>query len=370
MGRPINNIYIGNVTGAGQQIVGYAWVAGDSEARLSYILKQRGTHSFMMSSVNGNGIPGGGQVYLVNGPITQAGQGNITVTPYGSTGNGAVATANLGISGSPTIAVDGTGSSTANYLPGEKLSLVGGTFTNGKQANVTVNSVTIRTISTASSGASSGSAYAAGDYFLFNGPNYGSEANVKVSSVNSNGAVTGLTVVISGVYTGSTLPANPVTATSQQSTAGVGATFNISWGLNTVSVANEGDYTALPSNPVSLTGSANGTGGKINVTYSVSSINVTAPGANYLGAPAVEFGSGNASATAVVSNGNVSTITLNSGGSGYTTIPNVTLVDTATVQYATKLTDRIVYTFDGGQYEWMLEGQTLPGWGWATIQSQ
>jgi len=370
MGRPINNIYIGNSAVAGQQIVGYAWLAGDSQPRLSYIKKQRGTHSFMMSSVDGTGIPGGGQVYLVNGPITQAGQGNIMVTPYGSTGSGATATANLGISGSPTIAVYGTGGSTTNYIPGEKLSLVGGTYTSNKQANVTVNSVTFRTISTASSGASPGSAYATGDYFLFSGPNYGSEANVKISTVNGNGAITGLTVVSSGVYSGATLPSNPVTATSQHSTSGIGATFNIGWGLNTVSVANEGDYTAIPSNPVSLTGSASGTGGTINVTYSVSSVHVTALGANYLGAPAVDFSAGNASATAIVSNGNVSTITLNSGGSGYTNIPNVILADTATVQYATKMTDRIVYTFNGGQYEWLLTGQTLPGWGWATIQSQ
>ena len=109
---------------------------------------------------------------------------------------------------------------------------------------------------------------------------------------------------------------------------------------------------------------------QINVTYSVSSLKVTAGGSGYLGAPAVDFSTGNASASTIVSGGAVTAATVISGGSGYTAIPTVTLADTATVQYATKLTDRIVFTFNGSQYEWLLTGQTLPGYGWATIQSQ
>ena len=366
MGRPINSIYFGNSAAAGQQIVGHAWVAGDNQPRLSYIVKQRGTHSYIMSSTNGTGIPGGGQINLVNGAVTQAGQGNITVTPYGAAGSGATATANLGISSSPTIVVNGTGAYTASYAPGEKLKLTGGTYTGNKQANVTVNSVTVRSIAASNAGNN----YVAGDYFVFSGPNYSTSANVAVTTVNGNGAITGLHVNVAGVYTSSTLPTSPVTATSQHSTNGAGATFNVGWGINAVSVANEGDYTALPSNPVSLSGSVNGVGAEINVTYSVSSLEVTAGGSGYIGAPDVTFSTGNASASAVVTGGAVSALPVLSGGSGYTAIPTVTVIESATVQYVSKITSRIVYTFDGGQYEWLLTGQTLPGFGWATIQSQ
>lgn len=365
MGRPINNIYIGNSATAGQQIVGHAWVAGDSQPRLSYIVKQRGTHSYIMSSTDGTGVPGGGQIYLVNGPVTQAGQGNVMVTPYGATGTGAHATANLGISSSPTIAVSGSGAATASYAPGETLHLVGGTYTTGEQAAVTVNSVNVRLAAIQAGG----TGYAVGDYFLFNNPGFTTQANVVVTT-EAAGVITGVSVHVAGVYTNHTLPTNPVSPSATHSTSGVGATFNLGWGLNSVSVATEGDYTAIPSNPVSLTGSANGTGAEINVTYSVSSVKVTAGGTGYLGAPAVTFSTGNASASATVTSGSVSSIAVISGGSGYTAIPTVTLADTASVQYATKITDRIVFTFNGSQYEWLLTGQTLPGYGWATIQSQ
>ena len=366
MGRPISKAYIGNSSTSGQQIVGNAWVAGDTQARPSYIVKQRGTHSYVMASTAGHTPAGGGLVTLVNGNITQAGQGNIVVTPFGATGSGAAASANLGISGSPTIVSSGTGAYTASYTPGEKLKLTGGTYTGNQQANVTVGSVSARVVNVAAGGTS----YAVGDYFIFSGPGYSSNANIKVASVSS-GVISTITIVSPGVYTSGTLPANPVTANTQVSTSGASATFDIGWGLNSVFVANKGDYTAIPANPVSTSGSVNGVVGTINVTYSVSSVQVTTPGSGYLGAPFVNFGTGNASAQATVNAaGNVSTIQVLSGGTGYTAIPNVLITDSATVQYATKITDAIVYTFNGNQYKWLLSGQTLPGFGWATISSQ
>ena len=113
MGRPINGNYIGNASATGQQIVGQAWVAGDSQTRLSYIVKQKGPTSYVMASVNGQGPAGGGVVQLVNGAVTQAGQGNITVTPYGATGSGATAIANVGIYDTVSVYVSGTGAYTA-----------------------------------------------------------------------------------------------------------------------------------------------------------------------------------------------------------------------------------------------------------------
>ena len=365
MGRPIKRAFMGNTTTGGEQIQGYAWTAGDSEARESYIVKQKATSSYVMASIDGTGVPGGGQVYLVNGAVTTAGQGNILVEPYGFSGVGATATANLGVSGSPTVVVSGTGDVTADYRPSEVLSLVGGTYTGNQRANVTVQSVNVRTVAAQNQG----TGYAQGDYFIFSGAGFSTNANVVVSSVGRSGEITGLSVSAAGVYTSATLRADPVTANTAVTTGGASATFNFGWGLNTVSVANAGDYSAIPANPISLAGSVAGTGGTINVTYSISTVKVTAAGIDYDIPPNVVFSTGNATATALLSSTSVASVTVDSGGSGYTAKPTVSLTTNGTSGYARKITDSIVHTFDGRQYKWLLEGNNLPGPGWAHIKS-
>jgi hypothetical protein len=368
MGRPINKRLIGNVSASGQQLSGYAWTAGDSQARPSYVVKQKTTNSYIMASIDGTGVAGGGQVYLVNGAITAAGQGNITVTPFGGLGSGVTATANIGISGSPTINVSGTGATTADFLPGELLQLQGGTYTGNQQANVTVNSVALRVATPVYTGAAAG--YAVGDYFLFNGTGFTSAANVQVASVDVRGNISTVNIVGPGVYTNTVLRTDPVTANVVVTSGGSGVTWNLGWGLGQVSVTNAGDYTTIPANPVSLAGSAAGTGGKINVTYSISSVKVTAAGSGYETPPNVTFSTGNASAHSVIVGGAVTSVVVDSGGSGYAAKPTLSFADTATVDYARKITDRLVYTWDGKQYEWLMTGATLPGIGWAHVQSQ
>jgi hypothetical protein len=365
MGRPIKTAFMGNTTTGGEQIQGYAWTAGDSAARESYIVKQKATSSYVMASINGTGVPGGGQVYLVNGAVTAAGQGNILVEPYGFSGVGATATANLGISGSPTVVVSGTGDTTADYYPTMVLSLQGGTYTGNQQANVTVQTVKVRTVAAENAG----SGYVSGDYFLFTGPGFSTGANVVVNTVNAGGSITSLSVNNAGVYTSSQLRTDPLTANSAVTTSGVNATFNIGWGLNAVSVTNAGDYSVIPANPVSLSVVGSGVGGTINVTYSVSSVKVTAAGIDYDIPPNVVFSTGNATATALLSSTSVASVTVDSGGSGYTAKPTVSLTTNGTAGYARKITDNIVHTFDGKQYKWLLEGNTLPGPGWAHIKS-
>jgi hypothetical protein len=365
MGRPLKSVYFGNTTTGGQQIEGYAWTAGDSQARLSHIVKQKTTNSYVMESNDGTGVPGGGQVYLVNGSVTAAGQGNISVLPYGDSGEGATATANLGVL-SATVVVSGTGDTTADYAVGDVLKVSGGTYTGNQQANVTVASVQIRTIAANNVG----TGYAQGDYFIFSGAGYSTAANVAVATVNGNGNITALSITVSGTYTGS-LPTDPVTATSQVSTGGAGATFNIGWGVKTLTVANIGDYPTIPSNPVSLVGG--GGGATANLTYRVSSIKVTNGGSGYNEeAPGVTFNPSGATATATVSGGSVTTVAVNTGGS-YSAKPQVYLLPNGTGYaapgYATKITDQIVHTFDGRQFNWLLEGTPLPGPGWAHIKS-
>lgn len=366
MGRPLKSVYFGNTSTGGQQIEGYAWTAGDSQARLSHIVKQKTTNSYVMQSNDGTGVPGGGQVYLVNGAVTAAGQGNIMVLPYGDSGEGATATANLGVY-SATVVVSGTGATNADYAVGDVLQVSGGTYTGNQQANVTVASVQIRTIAASNAG----TGYAQGDYFIFSGAGYTTNANVAVSTVDGNGNITALSITVSGAYTGVN-PTDPVTATSQSSVGGVNATFNIGWGARTFTVANAGDYPTIPSNPVALVGS--GGGATANLIYKVSTVKVTNGGSGYNEeAPGVTFSPSGATATASVSGGVVTGVVVDTGGTAYTAKPTVSLVPNgqgaAAVGYATKITDQIVYTFDGRQFNWLLEGSVLPGPGWAHIKS-
>jgi hypothetical protein len=81
MGRPIKKSFIGNTSATGQQIACYAWVPGDSQARLCYIEEQLGTSVYHVVSNDGahNGI-----VSLANAASGSliVGQASITVTPY------------------------------------------------------------------------------------------------------------------------------------------------------------------------------------------------------------------------------------------------------------------------------------------------
>jgi hypothetical protein len=317
---------------------------------------------------NGVGVPAGGQIYLVDGPVVQAGQGNITVTPFGSNGTGAVGNANLGISGTVVISNVGTGSTSASYKPGEVLSLSGGTPTGNKIANVTVEAVQVRIVSVNAGGA----AYSIGDSFTFEGPGYAQTVDIVVNAISSN-VVTNVSIVTSGEYTLSTLPTNPVTPNTQTVANGAasGATFNLGWGLNEVAVANEGDYIAIPANPVAVIGSADGTGAKVTVTYSVSSLFVVSAGSNYNTSPTVDFSTGNAQAVSIINGaGSVTGFTVTYGGTSYAVIPNVFIVDSSATFNLAKLTNNLAYTFTGNTYEWVLTGIPLAGPTFATIQSQ
>jgi hypothetical protein len=96
---------------------------------------------------------------------------------------------------------------------------------------------------------------------------------------------------------------------------------------------------------------------------------VTAGGSDYDIPPNVVFSTGNATAVSVVSSGSVVGVAVASGGSGYTAKPTVNLTTNGSAGYARKIAENIVYTFDGKQYKWLLEGNPLPGPGWAHIKS-
>lgn len=81
MGRPIKKSFIGNTSSTGQQIACYAWVPGDSQARLSYISEQTGTGRYNVVNTTGART---GEVTLVNTDSGNliVGQASVTVTPY------------------------------------------------------------------------------------------------------------------------------------------------------------------------------------------------------------------------------------------------------------------------------------------------
>ena len=156
--------------------------------------------------------------------------------------------------------------------------------------------------------------------------------------------------------------------------AGSGVTWNLGWGINTLTIANAGDYPTIPANPVTLVGGGTGTGATANLVYKVSTVKVTAGGTGYTeSAPAIAFNPAGATATATISGGAVASIAVNTGGTSYTAKPQVYILPAGTgysaAGYAHKITDQIVYTFDGRQFNWLLEGQPLPGPGWAHIKS-
>ena len=370
MGRPLKKQYFGNVTLGGQAIIGNAWIQGDTVARPSWIVKQLTSNSYQWLSVDGQGPSTPGQCYLVNGPITGPGQANIAVYPYGGEGGGAVAAnANLGVYAG-TVIVANTGSVTQDYGVGNVLSLTGGTYTGNQQANVRVTSVKV----TADSISTAGTRYSVGDTLTFSGAGYSTPVVLTVSSANGTGGITGVNITNRGVYTSAALPADPVASTSNVA-ANVdanGATFNFAWGINAFSVANVGDYTTLPANPVSLSGGG-GTGATINVTYQVSSVQVTNGGSGFQpgNEAGVTFSTGNATAVGVVNAaGSVTSVTVTSGGSGYVARPTVTIGPISTPTLAAEIYDNTVKNFIGQTWSWLPNGYQLPSPTWANLNTQ
>ena len=371
MGRPLKKKYFGNVTASGQAIIGNAWVNGDTVARPCWIYKQLTSNSYYWFSVDGTGPASGGQAYLVNGEVTGPGQANIAIYPYGSQGGGATGTANLGVY-SGTAIVSGTGTVTSDYGVGNVLQVSGGTYTGNQQANVTVASVKVRT----TAAAVGGSNYTVGDSFTFSTAGFSTNTVLTVTAASDTGAVTGLEITNAGVYTGATLPADPVSPTSTVKTnvSATGATFNIGWGINTFTIANAGDYTALPANPVTLAGGVSGAGATANLVYSVSSVLVTNGGSGFDAGieAAVTFTPANGAAATGTANvaGSITGVTISTAGSGFTAIPTVAINPIASASSARQIFDNTVENFSGQSWSWLPNGYQLPSTTWAHVNTQ
>jgi hypothetical protein len=202
-----------------------------------------------------------------------------------------------------TVNTTGTGYAYANTL-----AVGGGTAVTS--ATFTVNA--LRTVSINSTPQNGGSANDTGDRFSFSGTYGGGTWTtplVVVVTSSTAGVASGVAIYSPGVWSGTAAPVNTIGATRTQTYGtmdmnGINLQVTLTdWGVDGVTVANGGDYTAVPSNPVSTSGSGNGNA-KLNVTYGVKSVAITNAGSHYISAAdaSVTFSGGAAAGTSVLTN--------------------------------------------------------------------
>jgi hypothetical protein len=179
----------------------------------------------------------------------------------------------------------------SGYAPTNTITLTGGTFSQA----IVLTVATTKLVSIAINAAGSG--YAVNDTITLAGGAGATPAVLTVTTV-STGAITGVSITNAGSFT-----TNSATFTqASTSGSGTGATFNTAlFGVNTQTVTNVGNYTVIPSNPVSQgSTSGSGTGYTCNVVWQVLSVAVTAGGEGYTSSSHVIFSSGAATASLVL----------------------------------------------------------------------
>ena len=195
-------------------------------------------------------------------------------------------------------------STTANgtgYNFGDTLTVVGGTSTSA--ATFTVAS----TVIVAAVKSAGGSGYADGDVLTFS-TGFSPTLTLRVNRPGGGtGSPDNFTITQAGRRT-SANPTNPVSADSRTG-SGSGCTVTLTFGVYSFStVVIQGDYTVIPSSPVSFTGGS-GTGTAATVPFGVSGIEITEKGSGYVSVAdaAITFSGGAASYTPVLTtdSGNV-----------------------------------------------------------------
>lgn len=163
----------------------------------------------------------------------------------------------------------------AGYLNGDALTVQGGTDTIASVLAVASLQVV------GANPNSPGTGYRVNDTLTFgtNDANYPQTVVVTVDAISGGGGITGVTITQVGQFTGITPPTTN-TSPSATSGSGVGATIDLTWGVNTVTVATPGNYTIYPSNPVSVTGGSgsNATFNLVPTWLTSTSFSITLPG--------------------------------------------------------------------------------------------
>jgi hypothetical protein len=121
--------------------------------------------------------------------------------------------------------------------------------------------------------------------------------------------------------------------------------------VTAVSIVVSGAYTVTPANPVLTSTSGGGSGATFNLTYTISSVSVTAGGTGYTNPPGVVFTGGGgtgAIGTAAVSSGSVTSVSLTAGGSGYTSAPTISFFTGISLVYSSSPTTITFNTLAAG----------------------
>jgi hypothetical protein len=161
-----------------------------------------------------------------------------------------------------------------------------------------------------------GSANDVGDEFTFAIAGFATPIRVRVTASNA-GVATAVSIVPNdgisgasgGIWTAGALPGNTIGMTRTQVAAGsdfngTGLEVNfVAWGVATVGLTTEGDYTAISSGAQSTSVTpAGGTGATLTITYGVKSVEITDPGSGYttVADAAPTFSTGAATGTSVL----------------------------------------------------------------------
>ncbi len=243
----------------------------------------------------------------------------------------------LAATATTTMVPVGTASAVApgsGYSPGNELTLVGGTST---ETGVLVLS-NVKTIldqdETNYSVTELNGTFTGGESYLVSSTITMSDGTVVLVDAISGGAVTEFHIT--------TISSTPHTSTNDTITqsftsAEFGSGFSMTIDVNNqgaftatpklVAEVPVGEYTVIPSDPVSTTGATPG-GATFNVDWGVKNVAVVDGGNTYTEAPAVSFSGGSGTtAIATLTGDSVSSVTVTAAGSGHSVRSTVTIAN-------------------------------------------
>jgi hypothetical protein len=268
MGRPLNKKLFGNrnvgTTGTGDNRIGGEGVASVTVSAAGSYTSGLPTVSFSTPEIPG-GVRATGSVHgkALSAVATAPGTGYNLNNVLTQTGGG------VGTMGTFTV----TG-----------LTAVGITLNNGGTANDV------------------------GDEFTFAASGFATPIRVRVTA-STGGVATAVAIVNGGVWTTGALPGNTIGMTKTQVAAGQdyngqGLQVNFTaWGVATVAVANQGDYTGISAGAQATTVTpSGGSGATLTITYGVKSVAITQKGSGYINPAdaAPTFSAGAAAGTSVL----------------------------------------------------------------------
>lgn len=227
---------------------------------------------------------GADQIYL-HDYVNQNGPSSLVATPWATVGiptsntywnstTGSVSSpayiASTLLTASASVVAPGTG-----YLVNDPLVVNGGVFT-------TASVLTVASLQVVGALPNvPGTGYRVNDTITFSSVGFaaGGSCILVVDAIDGSGGITGVSISQAGQYSGLTPPTVSV-APNSSSGAGVNATIDITWGVNTVTVTTPGNYTQYPTSPVTVTA-----GSGINATFNIvsgfltsTSFGITLPG--------------------------------------------------------------------------------------------